>query len=56
MDMRKWSAPMWQAFIEVQVPYEKRRWIVENMVPREWRDRVVNHLKTVVGLRKRNKK
>jgi len=56
LDMRNWSAPIWQAFVEVQAPFEKRRWIVENMLPPEWRDRVVDHLKTVVGLRKRNKK
>ena len=43
---------MWQAFVEAQAPYEKRRWIVENMVPEAWRDRVILHCRTVLAVRR----
>lgn len=56
MNMQTWTAPMWQAFVGAQWPLEKRRWIVEHLVPVLYRESVINHCRTVVGLREKRKK
>lgn len=46
---------MWNAFVGAQWPFAKRRWIVEHLVPELYRERVINHCRTVVGLRDKRK-
>ena len=56
MDPITWTAPMWNAFVASQWPFQKRRWIVEHLVPVAYRESVIIHCRTVVGLREKRKK
>lgn len=56
VDMRhksKWSAPMWQAYVEGLETFEERKEALYNEVPKEMQDRVLSHLKTVRELKKK---
>jgi hypothetical protein len=48
-----WTAQNWQALITNTPDPEERKRIVNELVPPEWRERVIRHSRTVQGLKKK---
>ena len=53
LDTSDWTCPMWQALLTGVSDYEERKRIVETEVPEEFRERVINHSRTVQALKRK---
>jgi hypothetical protein len=51
-----WTAPNWQALITNTTDPEERKRIVNEMVPPEYRERVIRHSRTVQMMKKKEAK
>jgi len=47
VDKSNWCPSQWQAHISRLEPFSERKRVLEKEVPPEYRDRVLDHLKTV---------
>ena len=53
LDTSDWTCPMWQALITNTQSFEDRKKIIEEKVPAEFKDRVINHSKTFQAIKRK---